>query len=208
MRVVRSFILTALAFMFAGAAHAADVTVRVTNTAGAPVENAVVTFVPTVRPSAPIRFSWQYQVAQRNLQFEPYILIAPVGADVRFPNLDRVRHHVYSFSDGNRFELELYGRDETRSHRFTRAGVAAVGCNIHDQMQAYIIIVDTPYVGRTDASGVTTISGASGAGELRVWHADLRVRGGWMTRAATLPATGTVQQAFTLQLRAASGHAH
>lgn len=205
---MRSLLISAFVLFFAGAAHAADVTLRVTNAAGAPVENAVVTFAPTTPVTTPIRFSWQYQVAQRNLQFEPYILIAPVGADVRFPNLDRVRHHVYSFSDGNRFELELYGRDETRSHRFTRAGVAAVGCNIHDQMQAYIVIVDTPYVGRTDANGVATISGASGAGELRVWHADLRTRTGWMTRAITLPATGAVQQSFTLQLRAPAGHAH
>ncbi|MBI1291751.1 methylamine utilization protein [bacterium] len=205
---MRSVIINLAALVCASAAHAADLNVRVTSEAGAPVENAVVTFMPATRPTAPIRFDWAYQIAQRNLQFEPYILIVPVGAEVRFPNLDRVRHHVYSFSNGNRFELELYGRDETRSRRFTSVGVAAIGCNIHDQMQAYIVIVDTPFVGRTGANGAVTIPGASGPGELRVWHPHLRARGGVLTRAVTLPAAGAAQQAFAIPLRASGGHAH
>jgi len=204
MRASLTFIAAVLSI---GSAYAADLTVRVVDAAGASVENAVVTFTPTAGVTAPIRFSWPYQVSQQNLQFDPYILIVPVGATVRFPNLDRVRHHVYSFSQGHRFELELFGRDETRSHRFTQAGIAAVGCNIHDQMQAYIVIVDTPYVGRTTASGAVTIPGASGAGTLRVWHPDLRARGGTMSRDVTLPASGAAQQSFTVQLRA-GGHAH
>lgn len=204
---MRALLTLIAATLFAGEAFAADLTVRVTDAAGAPVQNAVVTFTPTAGVSTPIRFSWPYQVAQQNLQFDPYILIVPVGATVRFPNLDRVRHHVYSFSDGNRFELELFGRDESRSHRFTQAGIAAVGCNIHDQMQAYIVIVDTPYVARTTATGTVVIPGASGAGTLRVWHPNLRARGGTMSHAVTLPASGTAQEAFTVQLRA-GGHAH
>lgn len=195
------------ALLFAGEALAADLTVRVTDANGAAVQNAVVTFTPNAGVSTPIRFSWPYQVAQQNLQFDPYILIVPVGATVRFPNLDRVRHHVYSFSEGARFELELFGRDESRSHRFTQVGVAAIGCNIHDQMQAYIVIVDTPFVGRTSGSGSVVISGAAGAGTLRVWHPNLRARGGAVTRAVTLPATGAAQESFAVQLRA-GGHAH
>lgn len=205
---MRSLILAIAALACAATAHAADLTVRVVSDTGAPVENAVVTFTPAVRPAGPIRFEWAYQVAQRNLQFEPYILIVPVGAEVRFPNFDRVRHHVYSFSDGNRFELELYGRDETRSRRFTTAGIAAIGCNIHDQMQAYIVVVDTPFVGRTGADGSVVIRGGSGAGELRVWHPNLRARGGSMTRAVTLPASGAAGQSFTIPLRANAGHGH
>jgi len=204
---MRALLMVLAATLFAGNALAADLTVRVTDASGAAVENAVVTFTPDAGVTAPIRFSWPYQVAQQNLQFEPYILIVPVGATVRFPNLDRVRHHVYSFSDGNRFELELFGRDESRSHRFTQTGVAAVGCNIHDQMQAYIVIVATPYVGRTTASGSVVIAGASGPGTLRVWHPNLRVRGGSMSRAVTVPASGAAQETFSVQLRP-GGHAH
>jgi plastocyanin len=202
-------LLVALAVLASvSTASAADLEVRVTSGASAAVENAVVTFTPAVRPPGPIRFDWPYRVAQRNLQFDPYILIVPVGAEVQFPNFDRVRHHVYSFSEGNRFELELYGRDETRSRRFARAGIAAVGCNIHDQMQAYIVVVDTPFVGRTGVNGSVVLRGASGAGELRVWHPDLRARGGVMTRAVTLPAAGAAQEAFSVQLRAKAAHEH
>lgn len=197
----------AAALLFAGEALGADLTVRVTDANGAAVENAVVTFTPNAGVTTPIRFSWPYQIAQQNLRFDPYILIVPVGATVRFPNLDRVRHHVYSFSEGTRFELELFGRDETRSHHFTQAGIAAIGCNIHDQMQAYIVIVDTPYVGRTTASGSVVIPGAAGAGTLRVWHPNLRARGGAMTRTVILPASGAAQETFAVQLRA-GGHAH
>ena len=204
---MRALFALAFAMLFAGEALAADLTVRVTDANGAAVENAVVTFTPNARVTAPIRFSWPYQVAQQNLQFDPYILIVPVGATVRFPNLDRVRHHVYSFSEGARFELELFGRDESRSHQFTQAGIAAVGCNIHDAMQAYIVIVDTPYVGRTPAIGSIVIPGASGAGTLRVWHPNLRARGGFMSRAVTLPTSGATQETFAVQLRA-GGHAH
>lgn len=204
---MRALLTAFAALLFAGAASAADLTVRVTDASGAAVENAVVTFTPAAGVSTPIRFSWAYQVAQQNLQFDPYILIVPVGATVRFPNLDRVRHHVYSFSEGNRFELELFGRDETRSYRFTHVGIAAVGCNIHDQMQAYIVVVDTPHVGRTAASGAVVIPGAAGAGTLRVWHPNLRARGGAVSRAITLPASGAVQETFAVQLRA-GGHGH
>jgi plastocyanin len=204
---MRALLILLAAAFGVGNAFAAELTVRVVDAAGAPVENAVATFTPATPVSTPIRFSWPYQVAQQNLQFNPYILIVPVGATVRFPNLDRVRHHVYSFSNGNRFELELFGRDESRSHQFTQAGIAAVGCNIHDQMQAYIVIVDTPFVGRTTNTGSVVISGASGAGTLRVWHPNLRARGGAMSRPVTLAATGAAQESFTVQLRA-GGHAH
>ena len=204
---MRILLALAAAMLFANEAIAADLTVRVTDANGAAVENAVVTFTPNAGVTAPIRFPWPYQVAQQNLQFDPYILIVPVGATVRFPNLDRVRHHVYSFSEGARFELELFGRDESRSHRFTQVGIAAVGCNIHDQMQAYIVIVDTPHVGRTPASGSVVIPGASGAGTLRIWHPNLRARGGFMSRTVTLPASGAAQETFAVQLRA-GGHAH
>jgi len=206
---MRAILASVFALFCMGQAYAADLTVRVTDPAGAGVANAVVTFTPAGAPAAPFRFSWPYQIAQRDLAFDPYILIVPVGATVRFPNLDRVRHHVYSFSEGNRFELELFGRDETRSHRFATAGVAAVGCNIHDSMQAYIVVVETPFVGRTTNTGTVTISGVSGAGELRVWQPNLRARGGFVSRTITVPNAGAAQEAFSVQIRpAAAGHPH
>jgi len=188
--------------MVAGLAHAADLTVRVVDRAGQPVQDAVVTFSPEGGAPGPIRFEWAYRVSQQDTAFHPYVLIVPVGAEVAFPNLDRVRHHVYSFSPGNRFELRLYGRDESRAFRFTTAGVAAIGCNIHDQMSAYILVVDTPFAAKTNASGEVLLRGAAGAGELRVWHPALRAPGNRVARAYTAPAAGAARESFSIDLRA------
>ena len=133
------------ALILSSPAMAGDLTISVRDSADRPVQDAVVTVHPAAgAPRGPIRFAWPLRMAQQDIQFQPYVLIVPVGGTVSFPNLDRVRHQVYSFSRGNRFELQLYGRDESRTHTFSAAGVAALGCNIHDQMLAYIKVVDTP----------------------------------------------------------------
>ncbi|OYW36486.1 MAG: methylamine utilization protein [Brevundimonas sp. 12-68-7] len=183
---------------FAGMAHAGDLTVSVRDTGGRPVRDAVVTVRPDSGvPSGPIRFSWPLRVVQQNVQFQPYVLIAPVGGTVAFPNLDRVRHHVYSFSRGNRFEIELFGQDQTRTHTFAATGVAALGCNIHDQMLAYVKVVDTPYAGKTDAAGDVTIAGIpAGAARLMVWHPQLNVRGNESAYVLTI-GTGPGRQTMT-----------
>ncbi len=201
---MRLLLLLLASLALSAHAEAATLSVRVTDPAGAPVRDAVVTFHPAGGVKGPITFDWPYQVAQRDVRFEPYVLIAPVGAEVRFPNFDRVRHHVYSFSPGQRFELELYGRDETRSRRFEAAGVAAVGCNIHDRMQAYIVIVDTPFAAKTGANGEVTLPEAAGAGVLKVWHPAIRARGSAVTRPLTLSRAGAQREVMAVELRASS----
>src|SRR3989442_2389580 len=91
-----------------GPVRAGDLAVSVRTAAGKPIADAVVT-IPA-RASGPIRFAWPYRMAQHHMQFEPFVLVAPVGAEVAFPNLDTIRHHVYSFSAPHPFELKLYGR--------------------------------------------------------------------------------------------------
>ena len=169
-------------------AVAGDMTVSVRDAAGRPVPDAVVTITPTAgAPAGPIRFAWPLQVAQRDIHFQPYVLIAPVGGTVSFPNFDRVRHHVYSFSRGNRFEIDLFGRDQTRTHAFATAGVVAIGCNIHDQMLAYIRVVDTPWAAKTGANGDVVLHGVpNGAATVRVWHPQLSGRGNEQSQAVTI----------------------
>jgi len=196
------------AMLIASPAAAGNLTVSVRDAAGRPIKDAVVTAYPASGlPRAPIRFSWPLQVAQRDTQFQPYVLIAPVGGAVAFPNLDRVRHHVYSFSRGNRFEIELFGRDQTRSHTFTTAGVVAIGCNIHDQMLAYIKVVDTPWAAKTGASGDVVLSGLpAGAATLRVWHPQLSVRGNEQSQAVTMGAASTRATVTGTYAAGAAGH--
>lgn len=187
---MRLLLALLVSFAYTAPAIAGDLTVSVRDAAGRPVRDAVVTVYPAAGvPRGPIRFPWAPRVAQQDIQFQPYVLIAPVGGTVAFPNLDRVRHHVYSFSRGARFELELYGRDETRSHTFTTAGVAALGCNIHDEMLAYIKVVDTPWAMKTDATGDAILRDVPpGGATLRVWHPRLAGRGNEVAETLTVGA--------------------
>jgi plastocyanin len=179
---------------------AGDVAVSVRTPQGRPVADAVVTIAAP--HSGPIRFAWPYRVAQQNLQFNPFVLIVPVGADVQFPNLDKVRHHVYSFSAAKTFELKLYGRDETRVVHFDKPGVVPLGCNIHDNMVAFVVVVDTPYAAKTDAAGVAVIHGVPpGAQSLRVWHPYLRAPGNALSLALAVPKEGVVRPVVTGELR-------
>jgi len=189
--------------LFATAAHAADFSVAVRNAAGQPIRDAVVTLTPASGPPAgPIKFDWPMKMAQQNIQFEPFVLIVPVGADVSFPNKDSVRHHVYSFSPTKRFELKLYGKDESRSVHFDKAGVVALGCNIHDSMAGFIKVVDTPYAAKTDAAGNVDVHNApAGQVILRVWQPYLKAPNNEITRTVTVPAQGAGHETVAAEIR-------
>lgn len=164
-------LLAASACLLASApAFAGDLVVSVVTADGKPLADAVVTLPTTPGAPKPL-FPWKLEVAQKSKQFEPFVLIAPVGSNVGFPNLDKFRHHVYSFSKGNKFELELYGREDKRTVAFKTVGIAALGCNIHDQMVAFIRVVDTPWAAKSGADGLAEIKGApDGKVKVTVWH--------------------------------------
>ena len=102
MQQVRTVLASLLAFTLAtSVAHAADLQVTVTNMAGAPVRDAVVSLKPSAggwAVNSRTNFSWNYEMVQHNIIFDPHVLVVPTGAEVTFPNRDKVRHHVYSFS--------------------------------------------------------------------------------------------------------------
>jgi plastocyanin len=155
---------------FALPASAGDLVVMVTTPDGKPLADAVVTLPASAGAAKPV-FPWKLEIAQKDKQFAPFVLVTPVGSEVAFPNLDKFRHHVYSFSKGNKFELELYGREDKRVVTFKSAGTAAIGCNIHDQMVGFVRVVDTPFAAKSDAQGLAEIRGApDGATKLTVWH--------------------------------------
>src|ERR1700759_5397774 len=98
-------LLFAWALLGAAPAWAGDIRITVLNEAGRPVPDAGATLRLPQPASGPIHFAWPMRIAQRNMQFDPFVLIAPAGATVAFPNLDDVRHQVYSFSQAGPFEL-------------------------------------------------------------------------------------------------------
>jgi len=162
---------------------AAPLNVRVVDASGRPVRDAVVTLYPA-GAARPAHAGGRYVVAQQNLQFRPFLTVVPVGADVSFPNLDPTKHHVYSFSAAKKFELKLFAKDQSRTVHFDKPGVVALGCNIHDQMSAFIFVTDTGWTARTNAQGIATFADAPNAPtRVVVWHPYLRAPGGQVQQA-------------------------
>ena len=192
MRILYPFALALSAVsMLPQTATAATVTVDVRGTDGKPLAGAIVLVDTPRKPAGPIKFDYAYEMAQQNIAFAPHVLIVPIGSTVTFPNRDKVRHHVYSFSKPKRFDLKLYGKDETRSVVFDKLGTVALGCNIHDAMSGFIMVVDTPYAVKTDANGRATINGVpAGAAALRIWHPTIHAPDNMETQPATVTATG------------------
>jgi plastocyanin len=177
--MVRGFFLVAAALGLAAPLCAAPLSVRVVDASGRGVRDAVVTFYPSGGAARPARPGGRFVVSQKNIQFHPFLTIVPVGADVSFPNFDPTKHHVYSFSPAKRFELKLFARDQSRTVHFDKPGVVALGCNIHDQMSAFIVVTDSAWTVRTNAQGVAALADAPNApGRVTVWHPYLRVPGG------------------------------
>ena len=195
--------ITLVALALAGAMSplaAAPLSVRVVDSAGHAVRDAVVKLDPAGGAARAPRVGGRYVVSQQNLQFHPFLTIVPVGADVSFPNLDPTKHHVYSFSPAKRFELKLFAKDQSRTVHFDKAGVVALGCNIHDAMSAFIFVTDSAWTARTNAQGIATFADAPNApGRLTVWHPYLRALGGTAQQAV---ASGQRSAGFAIRLRA------
>jgi plastocyanin len=113
----------------------------------------------------------KWQLVQHNKSFQPHVLVVPVGAVVDFPNHDPFFHNVFSLFDGKRFDLGLYEAGATNSARFDRLGVSFLFCNIHPEMSAVVVAVDTDYFGISDRAGNISIPDVpEGKYEMHVWY--------------------------------------
>ncbi|WP_442867014.1 methylamine utilization protein [Acidovorax sp. GBBC 3334] len=157
------------------AASAALVQVQIQDGAGKPLPGAVA-FLDSVQAKRQAKPLAAAEVAQEKRRFVPDVLVVTAGTSVQFPNHDTVRHHVYSFSPAKKFELKLYSGVPANPVLFDQPGVVVLGCNIHDQMVGWVLVVETPYFARSDASGSVRIDKVPpGEYTLRVWHAGLPV---------------------------------
>ena len=158
-----------------GPSIAASVQLTVVDEQGRPVPGVVV-FLDSPQASKVVRPMAQVDMAQQNKRFVPDVLLVTRGTPVAFPNRDTVRHHVYSFSPTKRFELKLYVGTPAQPVVFDQPGVAVLGCNIHDQMIARVVVVDTPYRAQADADGRVVLDNVPpDAYQLRLWHQRLPV---------------------------------
>jgi hypothetical protein len=118
----------------------------------------------------------QSEMFQKDRMFHPHVLILPTGSSVDFPNQDNTQHHVYSFSPAKTFNLELYADKPEAPVVFDQPGIVELGCNIHDHMQAFIVVADSRAIGQTNEQGEVTIALdfddtlVPGSLSLNIWH--------------------------------------
>lgn len=149
----------------------------VTDIAGSPVANAVVWFSTAGASSEYPDRPDPIVVDQIGKQFIPQLSVIRVGDEVVFPNSDSVSHHVYSFSQPNSFELPLYRGGQTPRVKFEHAGIVTLGCNIHDAMLGYILVLDTTEYVITNEDGVARFDRLPAADVgIQVWSPRLDVK--------------------------------
>jgi plastocyanin len=162
----------------------AEVKIQVLDVEGNPVPNAVIslTNIKELKPELNVLSSESEteQVAvmdQVDSQFSPQVLIVKSGQSVVFPNSDKVRHHVYSFSKPNDFEIRLYSGNQAEPLKFENSGIVVLGCNIHDQMVGYLYVQNDEVAGISDQNGYVVFDEELSASvqdqTVNVWHSQL-----------------------------------
>jgi plastocyanin len=174
-RLKLKIIIIALCLAMPAAARAADAVFSVTDQKGKPVPDAVVFLTPKAGKAPVVKPGATAVMDQKNKEFVPHVLPVQAGTSVSFPNSDNIFHHVYSFSNAKQFELPLYKGKPASPIVFDKPGVVVLGCNIHDWMRAYIVVLETPYFSKTDKYGTALIAEEPpGEYSARVWHSDLK----------------------------------
>ena len=164
---IRVLILS-FCLLFAFRLSAQEYRIKITDMAGQPMENAVVS-VRTDRPAevAPT-IALMDQVERK---FAPRVLTINKSDLVSFPNSDNIRHHVYSFSAPKVFEIKLYADVPEAPIEFGEPGIVVLGCNIHDDMIGYIYVNPIGFTsGVTGNNGELLIRAEGKIEELRIWH--------------------------------------
>ena len=201
---LRTTCIAAMGLVVAAYSSAAQISVAVKDQGGQPIAEAVVYANITVGV-APARPKREISVEQINKEFVPLISVLQTGTMVNFPNRDAVRHHVYSFSPAKTFEIKLYSGVPGKPILFDKPGEVVLGCNIHDAMLAYLLVVDTPLFAKTDKRGVAILDGLSaGEYEVHFWYPGTAATANFVPQKIKLSATQSATLAFTLNLKPTS----
>ena len=167
-RWIHAAALACLAWCGSAQTQAGSLTVTVKQRNDKPLVGAIVTLDAPAMPPAPPIAAVMDQV---NLAFVPDVLVIPLHSKVLFPNSDAISHQVYSFSSARQFQLPLYRGKAYPPVVFDQPGIVTLGCNIHDNMLAYIVVTAAPYFGRTGADGTWMVPNLPpGNYSLHVWH--------------------------------------
>lgn len=150
---------------------ASVVRVEIKDGKGQPVADAVASLTPLDRAPVVKVPDEPAIIVQDNEEFSPTVTVVVVGGKVLIPNRDKVQHHVYSLSPAKRFDIPLYKGEMKDPVVFDRPGIVALGCNIHDWMAAYVVVLATPHFAKSAAAGTAQIADLPpGRYRLEVWH--------------------------------------
>ncbi|MFZ6771825.1 methylamine utilization protein [Undibacterium sp. SXout7W] len=156
-------------------AYAASVSVNTVDKNAAAMADVIVYATPIGVAIPPAGKMDTAVIAQNDMQFTPYVTAIRVGSQVKFPNYDKMEHHVKSFSSAKEFEIKTYDRGVTPPPvLFDKPGIVVVYCLLHNWMRAYVLAVDTPYFAKTDASGHLTLDHLpDGNYKIEAWHPNM-----------------------------------
>lgn len=164
------FLLLNSSLAIANGSYANTLSVALSDQKGKALADAVVTLRP-LNGEVSTEQSSTAIIDQIDKEFVPEVSVIQTGTSVSFPNNDDILHHVYSFSETKTFDLPLYEGTPSDPVSFDKPGLVTLGCNIHDWMRAYVVVVDTPFYKITDNDGIAIIENLpSGEYELEVWH--------------------------------------
>lgn len=165
-------VFTAIRASVAGA----EISAQISDNQRRPLQDAVISLAPLDRPPPPIAKPTDTpEIVQSHRQFSPYVTAIRVGTTVAFPNRDDVEHYLYSKSETKAFRFPLYAPNKSERITFDKAGVVPIGCDIHDKMIAFVVVLETPWFGQTGANGRITIHGVpAGKYRLSIWHPRLK----------------------------------
>ncbi len=112
------------------------------------------------------------QIDQKGLKFIPHVLPVVVGTTVNFLNHDNVLHNVFSPDEiAEKFNLGTWPPGEIRTYTFAKTGSAALLCNVHTEMEGYVVVLQNPFFALTDENGNYTIKDVPpGSYTLKVWN--------------------------------------
>jgi plastocyanin len=167
-KVNRRQMTALLAVLCAPAALAGMVTVNVATRSGAAAADAVIVLDPL--DATPPMHREAAIIDQINKRFAPRVSVVRTGTTITFPNSDRIRHQVYSFSPAKTFSLKLYAGSPNTPVIFDHPGLVVLGCNIHDSMLAFVAVVDSPYFAKTTDAGTVSLNLPAGRYRLLAWH--------------------------------------
>ncbi len=167
--------------------NSTELTVKIIDAQAQPVNNIVV----YARPSHGIKNlsinTSPLMIDQQNKKFSPYVTVMQKGQTINFANRDDITHHIYSVSGKNRFEFKIKAGEEIKTESMLVAEEIAMGCNIHDWMSGYTLVVDTPYYGKTDATGQLTFTlPKNGEYVVTAWHPQLDVDNNQMSQTVAI----------------------